>query len=422
MHASVEAFLSLILLPASVAGKEILEVGSRNVNGSPRERILGFGPSRYVGIDLIAQPTYVDVAADAADAPRLFGPSSFDVVIATEMLEHADDWRKVLSAVKEVLRPGGLLVLTTRSEGYEYHAPPDRWRFSRQQVASAMNDFETIALLDDLPLGVLFAGRKKGGPVADLSEIAPTAVEAPYHSQEAFETRLASRRANHQTPQPLSVWYHVACMGDWRTVFDEQCQLLEHCGLRATACVLGSAEEAAEVGTRVSVAHRSPDLHQYETPTLSRLWQWCGENEAGAAMYLHTKGVSAPGDLGKKAWRELMQICVVAAWQENLDRLAVADMVGVDWQDNPRYPHFAGNFWMARADWIARLPSPEDYRRRGGPMIAGHGWDRMSSEMWLGSRPYHHIESLACRNTNLWSGEAVFSLRDQARKQHGENR
>ena len=76
-------------LPQWPAKPAVLEVGSRNVNGSVRD-ILAPLVSRYVGCDLEAGDG-VDVVADATRLTDVFPPESFDVVISTEMLEHVPD-------------------------------------------------------------------------------------------------------------------------------------------------------------------------------------------------------------------------------------------------------------------------------------------------------------------------------------------
>jgi hypothetical protein len=202
----------------------------------------------------------------------------------------------------------------------------------------------------------------------------------------------------------------VACMGNWRDVFAEQRQLFASVGLAPTACVLGEPADVEYVRSLMPVAYASPDLQEFETPTLQRLWEWCSEHQEGAVLYVHTKGVSAPHDANKVAWRRLMARYVIEPWKTNLARLAEFDILGIDWQQSPTYPHFAGNFWMARADWIAHLPAPVNYRRHGGPWIAEQPWERMHAEMWLGSRPYHHVKNFCCHDENLWCGDRVFQL------------
>jgi hypothetical protein len=229
-----------------------------------------------------------------------------------------------------------------------------------------------------------------------------------WHTEESFRQRQTERAANPQRPEPLSVWYHVACMNNWRDVFAEQAAVFSALSLRPTACVLGSEQDAEIVRAEMEVAYRSDNLLEYETPTLQRLWEWCRANPHGSAMYVHTKGVSNPNDKCKAAWRRLMTRHVVGDWRTNLNRLAVEDMAGVDWQHSRSYPHFSGNFWMARADWIASLQSPDEYRRQGGPRIAGNPWDRMHAEMWIGSKPWHQVGFLCCQNVNLWCSDSVF--------------
>jgi hypothetical protein len=236
-----------------------------------------------------------------------------------------------------------------------------------------------------------------------------------WESQPAFDARMAERRATPTPPTPLRCWYHCAAIGNYREVLKEHASLCESVGLHPTACVVGGTQADADwVATIWPVAYYSPRVTEYEIPTLQKLWEWCRENPTGSVLYFHTKGVSFPNDAGKSAWRRLMDHYLIRDWKANLDRLAVADMVGVDWQDSPQFPHFSGNYWMARADWINRLESPSEYRARGGPVFAQNPWDRMCAELWLGSRRYHHIESLACRNENLWTGTRAAELLEQA--------
>ncbi len=96
--------------------KRVLEVGSAYVNGSVRPLIERFcSPAEYIGADI--QPARgVDVVLPAERLMDHFGPESFDVVISTEMLEHVRDWRKVIINMKDVLKPGGYMYITTRSK------------------------------------------------------------------------------------------------------------------------------------------------------------------------------------------------------------------------------------------------------------------------------------------------------------------
>ncbi len=91
------------------AGKSVLEVGSRYVNGSVRPLIEKFcKPKEYIGVD-IEEGKYVDKVVLAEKLVETFGKDRFDVVLTTEMLEHVRDWRTVIYNLKEVLRPNGYI-------------------------------------------------------------------------------------------------------------------------------------------------------------------------------------------------------------------------------------------------------------------------------------------------------------------------
>lgn len=224
-----------------------------------------------------------------------------------------------------------------------------------------------------------------------------------YHTREAFDARMAERRANPRTPGPHAAFYHVSLMPGWEPIVAEQLALAAHVGLTPLKTFvitppgssvhrfLGMAERA---GVEVDLLGTADDFGLCEGPTLDALWDWCSRRPEGAVTYFHTKGASAPNDPHKRQWRRVMARTVVADWRKNLELLQCADMVGVDWQHSRDYPHFAGNFWAARADWIASLQRPSAYRlSRPDFSWASHSWrNRMYCETWLGSAPWHHLE------------------------------
>jgi SAM-dependent methyltransferase len=129
--------------------KAVLEVGSCNVNGSFRDHICYFGPASYTGVDAAAGPG-VDRICPAEELLTVFEPCSFDLVVSTEMLEHVADWRLVISNLKQLVRPGGALVLTTRSYGFPEHGyPDDYWRFETYDMQRIFSDFHIRALMPD---------------------------------------------------------------------------------------------------------------------------------------------------------------------------------------------------------------------------------------------------------------------------------
>ena len=139
-----------------------MEVGSRNVNGSIRPFIMKYAPNNYVGIDYVSGDG-VDLITDARLLVEKFGENIFDIVISTEMLEHAEDWRSVINGMKRVLKPNGLLIITTRSPGFGYHAYPyDYWRYTLEDFNEIFSDLEILVLErdDKTNPGVLMKARK----------------------------------------------------------------------------------------------------------------------------------------------------------------------------------------------------------------------------------------------------------------------
>ena len=144
-----------------VEAKRVLEVGSFNVNGSMRLVAQPLLPSEYIGVDITEGPG-VDEVCDVLSLTKRFGKESFDVVISSEMIEHVYDWRGAISNMKGVLKTGGVLLITTRSQGFSWHCfPTDWWRYEIADMERIFDDFTIEALERDLSApGVFVLARK----------------------------------------------------------------------------------------------------------------------------------------------------------------------------------------------------------------------------------------------------------------------
>lgn len=126
MHPEVINFVRGVkkTYPAFFANTKVLEVGSRNVNGTIRDE---FTRCDYMGIDLVEGPG-VDRVCHAGDMDG--EDKTFDVVVSTEAMEHDGDWPRSLWRMFLCLKPGGLFLLTcagpARAEhGTTLHHPED---------------------------------------------------------------------------------------------------------------------------------------------------------------------------------------------------------------------------------------------------------------------------------------------------------
>lgn len=134
-HGSVLSWAATVITPDMVTGVDVIEVGSYDVNGTVRPTVTAHGPASYIGVDIEAGPG-VDLIANVEDLPTLY-PGGFGLVISTEMLEHVEDWRKAFTALATIVKPGGNLIISTRSPGFMYHPyPVDNWRYPVDTTAT----------------------------------------------------------------------------------------------------------------------------------------------------------------------------------------------------------------------------------------------------------------------------------------------
>lgn len=154
------------------ANKSILEIGSRDVNGSVKPLIMNANPREYIGIDL-QHGSKVDLILPAEEVLEHFGKKRFDVVVSTETLEHVIDWRKVIHNMKEVLKKKGFIYISVPDRAFGFHEYPyDCWRY---EVIDMQRIFADMHIIHDLNIGqcVFFKAQKPESytPI-DLSNIA----------------------------------------------------------------------------------------------------------------------------------------------------------------------------------------------------------------------------------------------------------
>lgn len=116
------------LLPACHG--RILDVGC----GAQPYRRLFPADASYVAID--SSEAKAHFGYEMPDTQYFDGPtwpvpdSAFDVVLATEVLEHVADTNLFLLEARRCLEPGGLLVLTVPFAARWHYIPHDYWRFT----------------------------------------------------------------------------------------------------------------------------------------------------------------------------------------------------------------------------------------------------------------------------------------------------
>jgi SAM-dependent methyltransferase len=104
----------------------------------------------YIGVDVEPGPE-VDVVSPAEDLP--FPNRRFDVVLCTQTLEHVEAPARVLGEIDRVLRPGGLVLLSTHGTAVYHPHPLDLWRWTQDGLTKLFEANGRWAELELEPAG-----------------------------------------------------------------------------------------------------------------------------------------------------------------------------------------------------------------------------------------------------------------------------
>jgi hypothetical protein len=112
----------------------------------------------------------------------------------------------------------------------------------------------------------------------------------------------------------------------------------------------------------------------YEGATLKKLWEHCRATPDEYVVYLHSKG-NMNVSVETKNWRDILNEVIINQWpMRYYEVVNKAETVGM-LDGGPTV--FSGNFWWARNNYIASLPSPE-YKESEG-RYTYENWVRLNN-------------------------------------------
>ena len=88
-------------------------------------------------------PACIDIICDIADMKPISN-ESIGLVLNLESLEHLPYPQRAIDEIHRVLRPNGLLILTTVMHFKIHRAPKDYWRFTPDGIELLLNRFEIL--------------------------------------------------------------------------------------------------------------------------------------------------------------------------------------------------------------------------------------------------------------------------------------
>lgn len=214
--------------------------------------------------------------------------------------------------------------------------------------------------------------------------------------------------------KPIAIFYHTYISGPGVplehgiSIFQEQIRDMEQSGLLDAASEFYIGVSGGESNTcaismmapsKAKIIEHGPETCA-ELPTLCALQNWLPGHEDWAILYFHQKGSLYFGNATWAAWRRCMMGVVVYGWKSCVRDLEQGfDAAGPHYLTPQAFPiignvpYFGGNFWWAKASFLATLPK-----------LDPNGPSRYHAEVWIGTgkrkiavRPYaNHWPMTGC--------------------------
>jgi SAM-dependent methyltransferase len=121
----------------------ILDVGGRY---QPYRALFGASVAEYIGVDLI-KTVLVNVVASGEALP--FAPESFDIVIATQVMDYFKEPAGAVQQMHALLKPGGTLLASVPACAPAFNEY-ERWRFTRAGLVALLSPFAEVEIVPEL--------------------------------------------------------------------------------------------------------------------------------------------------------------------------------------------------------------------------------------------------------------------------------
>ena len=121
----------------------VLDVGGRY---QPYRPLFGERVARYLAVDVM-QTELVNVVADGQALP--FAPGSFDLVIATQVMEYFSAPATAVKQIHSVLKPGGVFLASAVACAPRF-VEDEYWRFTRPGLRALLASFAQVEIVPEL--------------------------------------------------------------------------------------------------------------------------------------------------------------------------------------------------------------------------------------------------------------------------------
>ena len=154
-------------------------------------------------------------------------------------------------------------------------------------------------------------------------------------------------------------------MGRCKEIYESQINLIKSTKLfdrtqKIFIGISGKKVDFVKKEKKIKIFSHDPVLENGEKKTLLALHKICKRKKLFKLWYIHTKGAQYT-DLFKSefipfvdSWRNYLEYFVIVNHEECIKKLNSYDICGTEWHQTPE-PHFSGNFWWARSDYINKI-------------------------------------------------------------------
>lgn len=158
---------------------DLMKASAKQYDGADK-RVLDIAPQDHEG----ANPYFTSASVETLDIDPKSGATyiaditqtntdtlpneHFDVVVCTEVLEHTLQPFDAVKEIRRILKPGGVVIVSTPFN-FRIHGPlPDCWRFTEHGLRALFKDYEILTLdpLEEedrflMPIHYTLTARKK---------------------------------------------------------------------------------------------------------------------------------------------------------------------------------------------------------------------------------------------------------------------